>query len=141
MGDVLGLGVTHGPLLIYPPEELPIIWPRSLTRPWVPEEMKDPANWSAPVRDEWGDDEGLQVALDHHARLVAGCQKAREALDAFQPDVVGIWGDDQYETFMRTWSPPSACTPRRKTGSRLSTSATILARPGTYTMRTPIGPS
>ena len=99
MGEVLGLGVTHGPFIIYPPEELPIIWPRSLTRPWVPEELKDPANWPDQVRAEWGDDEGLQAALTHHSRLMEGFRKARAALDAFNPDVVIIWGDDQYENF------------------------------------------
>ena len=54
MGEVLGLGVTHGPFIIYPPEELPIIWPRSLTRPWVPEEMKDPAQLARPGKGRVG---------------------------------------------------------------------------------------
>ena len=92
MGEVLGLGVAHGPFIIYPPEELPIIWSRSLTRPWVPEDMKDPANWPDPVRAEWGGDEGLQAALSHHSRLVDGLRKAREALDAFNPGRCGHLG-------------------------------------------------
>ena len=102
MGEILGLGVTHGPFVIFPPGELPVIWPRSLGRPGVPEEMQDPANWPEPLRAEWGDDEGLR----HHSRLVAGFRKTREALDAFNPDVIIIWGDDQYENFHDDVVPP-----------------------------------
>jgi hypothetical protein len=35
-------------------------------------------------------------------------RKAREALDAFNPDLVLIWGDDQYENF-REDGVPSFC--------------------------------
>lgn len=99
MGEVLGLGVTHGPFIIYPAEELPNLWRNSLARPWVPSELQDPKNWPAPLRAELGDDDGLKAAIQHRGRLVEGFRKAREALDAFQPDVVVIWGDDQFENF------------------------------------------
>ena len=99
MGEVLGLGVTHGPFVIFPPEELPIIWPRSLKKAGVPEDLQDPANWPDALRAEWGDDEGLGAAIRHHTSLVEGFRQVRAALDTFNPDVIIIWGDDQYENF------------------------------------------
>ena len=33
------------------------------------------------------------------ATVVAGCRAARAALDAFNPDFILIFGDDQYENF------------------------------------------
>jgi hypothetical protein len=58
------------------------------------------------MREEWGDDEGRAAAARHRAALVAGFRKARRALDDFAPDVVVIWGDDQYENFREDIIPP-----------------------------------
>ena len=62
-------------------------------------ERKNPENWPAAMREEWGDDEGYTSALYQREKLVAGFRKVRAELDAFNPDVVLVWGDDQYENF------------------------------------------
>jgi len=48
-----------------------------------------------------GQRRGLSAAARHRADLVAALMKTRAALDAFNPDFVVIWGDDQYETSRR----------------------------------------
>jgi hypothetical protein len=68
--------------------------------------MKDPQNWPAGMREEWGNDEGLTAARKHRAALLEGVRAARAALDAFKPDCVLIWGDDQYENFREDAIPP-----------------------------------
>lgn len=99
MGEVLGLGVTHGPYVLYPEESMANILKRRLGSPQVPDELKDPASWPERMQQEWGDDEGLAAAHDHRMKLVEGFRRARARLDEFNPDVVVIWGDDQYENF------------------------------------------
>ena len=51
------------------------------------------------MRAEWGTDQGKSAAIRHRAKLVTWLDKTRAALDAFKPDFVLIWGDDQYENF------------------------------------------
>ncbi len=58
------------------------------------------------MRAEWGNDEGASSAARHRADLVAWMDKTRAALDAFKPDFVLIWGDDQYENFKEDVVPP-----------------------------------
>ena len=58
------------------------------------------------MRIEYGEDEGYAAALEHRARLVAGFRRIRAELDAFNPDFVVIWGDDQYENFREDIIPP-----------------------------------
>ncbi|MBV9151112.1 MAG: extradiol ring-cleavage dioxygenase, partial [Alphaproteobacteria bacterium] len=94
MGDILGIGVTHYPGLIQPDAQMAGLLDRTLKSEQVPEELKDPARWPEPMRKEWADP--VAAAKEHRARLVAGFRKCREALDAFDPDFVVIWGDDQY---------------------------------------------
>jgi hypothetical protein len=65
----------------------------------IPAEQRDPANWPERMRAEWADDRGTAAAAGHRAALVRGMRKVRAALDAFQPDAIVIWGDDQYENF------------------------------------------
>jgi hypothetical protein len=60
------------------------------------------------MRAEWGDDHGTRAAAAHRKALVAGFERVRAALDAFRPDVVVIWGDDQYENFKEDVIPPFA---------------------------------
>src|SRR5205823_7971797 len=106
MGEILGIGVTHYPRLIQPDQKMAGLLDRTLNSDQVPEEMKDPARWPEPMRQEWADP--VASAVEHRKRLVAGFRKCREALDAFDPDVVLIWGDDQYENF-REDGVPSFC--------------------------------
>jgi len=106
MGDILGIGVTHYPGLIQPDQQMAGLLDRTLNSDQVPAELKDPARWPEPMRKEWADP--LAAAKEHRKRLVGGFRKCREALDAFDPDVVLIWGDDQYENF-REDGVPSFC--------------------------------
>jgi hypothetical protein len=106
MGEILGIGVTHYPGLIQPDRAMAGLLERTLNSDQVPEEMKDPARWPEPMRREWADP--VAAAVEHRKRLVGGFRKIREALDAFNPDVVLIWGDDQYENF-REDGVPSFC--------------------------------
>jgi hypothetical protein len=99
MGEILGLGVTHGPFVLYPESSMANIFKRALASPRTPPELRDSRNWPAAMQVEWGEDDGLGSAYVHRQQLVDGFRKTREVLDRFNPDVVLIWGDDQYENF------------------------------------------
>jgi len=106
MGQVLGLGVTHFPPLSGTDESLGWILKRALEDPAVPERLRHPSGWPAPMREEYGNDDGLSSARRHREALVAGFRNARRVLDEFKPDFVVIWGDDQYENFKEDVIPP-----------------------------------
>jgi len=106
MGAILGLGVTHYPPLAGQDENMARILKRVLQDPDLPERFRRPEGWPAPMRQEYGSDEGLSAAKRHREALVAGFRDARRRLDAFAPDVVLIWGDDQYENFKEDVIPP-----------------------------------
>jgi hypothetical protein len=107
MGDILGLGLTHYPPLITPDEERNFPLTRTLKHNnKIPPQLKNPTSWPEAMRIEYGEDEGLTAAREHRERLVAGFRKLRAELDAFSPDVVLIWGDDQYENFKEDIIPP-----------------------------------
>jgi hypothetical protein len=74
--------------------------------PRIPDELKNPANWPEPMRLEWGDDEGITAHRAHRARVFDAFRKIREEIDAFKPDFILIWGDDQYENFREDIIPP-----------------------------------
>jgi hypothetical protein len=78
----------------------------TLADPDIPAKAKDPANWSAPMRAEWGADTGVASATQHRKLLVENLSRCRDALDEFSPDVVVVWGDDQYENFREEVIPP-----------------------------------
>ena len=109
MGDILGLGCTHYPGLLPPEEQLPALFHRLLTAPNVPAPYKDPRNWPAELVAELGNDGGLAAARRYGERMANGFRAVRKALDDFSPDIVLVWGDDQYENFRRTSSRRSAC--------------------------------
>ena len=108
MADILGIGLTHFPLLLGRDEYMAALLKTSMKDPDIPAESKDPANWSELGRREWSDDGGTAAAAGHRARLRAGLDRCRAALDEFGPDVVLVWGDDQYENF-REEIIPSFC--------------------------------
>jgi len=105
MGEIIGLGLSHGPFIGYVEEDMANMCKRVLASPKTPMELKDPKNWPEPMRLEWGDDEALSSAYKHRAQLVEGVRKLRAELDAFNPDFVVIWGDDQYENFREDLVP------------------------------------
>ena len=108
MGEILGIGVTHFPGLMLPDQYMSQFLTRTLKSDRVPAEMKEPSRWPEPLRRELAANENGGAAAEHRRRLVQGFRKTREALDAFAPDFVLIWGDDQYENF-REDGVPSFC--------------------------------
>lgn len=106
MAHFLGLGLTHYPLLAGTDDHMASLLRWTLRDPDIPAEAKDPANWPALMREEWGADEGRASATHHRKLLVENLARCREALDEFKPDVVVVWGDDQYENFREEVIPP-----------------------------------
>src|SRR5687767_10893126 len=105
MGEILGLGLSHYPGFIQLDSEMAIRIKLGLEGDRLPADLKDPRNWPDAMREEWSDDEGLAFAAKHRADFVAGVRRLRTALDEFNPDLVLVFGDDQYEEF-RTIVPP-----------------------------------
>jgi hypothetical protein len=106
MADILALGISHYPPLHGHDERMAWILKRMLQNPGLPQALRTPAGWPEPMRAEWGNDEGLSSAARHRADLVAWFDRTRAALDAFKPDFVLMWGDDQYENFKEDIVPP-----------------------------------
>ena len=107
MAEILGIGLTHYPPLLMADEYM--AFPLTMTlqkNEKVPAEMKNPANWPEQMRVEYGEDEGLSSAAGHRERLVNSFRAIRGEIDAFKPDFVVIWGDDQYENFREDIIPP-----------------------------------
>jgi hypothetical protein len=106
MAEILGLGLSHYPGPLVAVEH----WPSMLQR-WVElgrvraEDFAARERWPEPMRREWGNDDGRAAATVHRDRLLAGYRRLREKLDAFRPDIVLVWGDDQYENFKRDCVP------------------------------------
>lgn len=105
MGEILGLGITHQPTLAAKEYRPFALW-RALADPLVPAELRDGTAWPQRLRDQWGDDRGLTACEQHRQALIEQFAIVRRALDAFAPDVVLIWGDDQYENFKDDIIPP-----------------------------------
>src|SRR5437660_3524120 len=107
MGTIMGMGSSHWPAMIQPDEAKP--WPflRTLANdPRVPAELKNPLNWPAGVRAEWGQDEGVSAHREHRRRLVEAFRRLRAEIEAFAPDFILMFGDDQYENFTEDIIPP-----------------------------------
>lgn len=103
---ILGLGLTHYPPLSWPDENMADLLRMLADAPGVPAEFKDRKRWPKPMLEELGDDQGLAAARAHRERLVAGFRRMRAELDAFAPDFVVVFGDDQYENFKEDVIPP-----------------------------------
>lgn len=108
MSEVLGLGLTHYPLLLGPDTHMANLLRSALKDPDIPADRKDPANWTDRARAEWADDGGTAAAAGHRDALLSNLRRCRAALDDFAPDLVLVWGDDQYENF-REEVVPSFC--------------------------------
>ncbi|MGK2942906.1 MAG: extradiol ring-cleavage dioxygenase [Immundisolibacter sp.] len=109
MGQVLGLGLSHYPGPLVPVQH----WPRMLARNVKvgripPQVYADRDGWPAAMRAEWGQDQGQAAAVHHRDRLLAGYATLRGELDAFAPDLVLVFGDDQFENF-RLDGVPAFC--------------------------------
>ncbi len=98
MGQILGLGITHYPNLA---AQVNMSWRMQsvLADPKLPEHLRAVENWPPAMRAQWGTDRGQAHSDQHRQDLIDNFRKARAELDAFKPDFVLIWGDDQYENF------------------------------------------
>ena len=108
MAEILGLGCTHRPLMLRRDADWTFMMRTALDDPDMPAAQKDPANWPAELRPELGNDWGTAAAGRAREIYRRHFAEARRALDAFQPDVVVMFGDDQYENFKEDIIPPFA---------------------------------
>jgi hypothetical protein len=106
MGEILAVGITHYPPLAGRDETMSWILKRMLQNPHLPAEYRDPTGWPRAMQQEWGADEGAASARMHRERLLRSLRKARLQIDEFRPDLIVIWGDDQYENFREDVVPP-----------------------------------
>src|SRR5437762_9614180 len=108
MGEILGVGCTRRPLMLRPNEDWTFMMRAALADPDMPEAMKNPARWPAPLREELGNDWGAGAAARGREVYRAHFAEARREIDEFKPDLVVMWGDDQYENFKEDLIPPFA---------------------------------
>jgi len=106
MAEIQGLGVTHYPGIYMRDADMSIPLRETLRSGRVPVGLRDPTTWPAAMQAEWADDQGAKAAAKHRERLVHAFRQIRRELDAFNPDFVLIWGDDQYENFKEEIVPP-----------------------------------
>lgn len=106
MAHFLGLGLTHYPLLAGTDEHMADLLKWTLADPDIPASAKDPSGWPTSMQTEWGTDGGVAAAGNHRKQLREHLARCRQALDDFAPDVVVVWGDDQYENFREEVVPP-----------------------------------
>jgi len=88
-------------MLGYTDDHMADILRRHLSSDRVPADAKDPASWPARMREEFGPDGAntLAMAAEERTRVIGAYRQVRREIDAFKPDMVLIWGDDQYENF------------------------------------------
>jgi len=106
MGEIMGVGVSHYPGPMVPDTHMAAFLFRTLQSARVPEAVKDPQSWPVPMQSEWGDDRGKKAAAEHRRRLIGAFRKVRAEIEAFHPDFIIVWGDDQYENFHEDGVPP-----------------------------------
>jgi hypothetical protein len=100
MGDILGVGCSHGPGVVGPLERGSHYLRQHLEEDETPAHLKDPTNWPKQMQEEWGDDQGISYAKKYQEILQPAYRRARQTIDAFNPDFVLIFGDDQYECLL-----------------------------------------
>lgn len=105
MAEILALGLSHFPGLADTDAMMTGFIPAMLRNPNVPPELRDLAQWPEPMRLEWGDDAAHSAAAAHRLVLAEWMRRTRTALDAFAPDLVVMFGDDQYENFLEDGIP------------------------------------
>lgn len=104
MGQILGLGITHYPNLA---NKLNMSWrmQKVLEDPALAGRFRSVDNWHPTMREQWGNDRGQAHSDQHRRDLIDQFRRIRAELDAFNPDFVLIWGDDQYENFREDCVP------------------------------------
>ena len=99
MAEIFGLGVSHGPIILTPPE----IWAQGRERIYnrVPNYEKP-----AQLLEELGTDNGLSLDIADQKAVMDSFQVMRDRLHQWDPDLVMIIGDDQAENFLQDNLPP-----------------------------------
>ena len=99
MAEIFGLGCSHGPIILTPPE----VWHKGRERIYsrIPG-YETPAQ----LLEELGQDNGLtQDKLDHQ-KVIESFKVMRDRLHQWEPDVLIFIGDDQAENFLQDNLPP-----------------------------------
>lgn len=100
MAEILGLTVSDFPFLRMKPANMPWVLWGNLAWGWRDQpQLRDPANWPAPMRAEWGSDQGHAAGAGHQLRQHDQFRTLRRALDDFRPDLVLMLYRDVHETF------------------------------------------
>lgn len=99
MAEILGLGCSHGPIILTPPES----WAKTRERMYA----RIP-NYQPPgqLLEELGQDNGLSQDISDQKRVVESFAVLRDRLHEWDPDVLMIIGDDQTENFKQGNLPP-----------------------------------
>jgi hypothetical protein len=106
MAEFLGLGLSHFGGFMYADAAMAARVATQLKSGKLPPEVDSPEKWPDGLRAEWSNDEGAGFAARHRAAYFGGVDRVRAALEAFAPDAVVIFGDDQYECFREDLVPP-----------------------------------
>ena len=108
MAELLLVGTTHYPPLIYPDEGMYSQLRKHVESDRTPPDMKIETNWPEAMQQEYGPNgaNAEASAAAHRNRLVSSFRALRKEIDDFNPDFVLIWGDDQYENFREDLVPP-----------------------------------
>ena len=106
MAELLGLGTTDQPYMRVSDEMLSSPLKTALKSERIPAELKDRASWPAPMRAEWGSDEGGAAGRAARIRQVEQFRRVGGALEEFRPDFVIIWCKDARESLKDYAVPP-----------------------------------
>ena len=79
MGQILGLGITHYPGLAFQGNLASRI-KLLLADPALPEHLRSPASWPAPMREQWSDDEGEAHSNQHRQAMIEQFRYLKTAL-------------------------------------------------------------
>lgn len=108
MAELLFAGVTHAPMFGYSDDHMADILRVHLGSSRLSGDQKNPRNWPAEMAEQFGENgaNAASLAAQERARVIGAYREVRRAIDEFEPDVVLIWGDDQYENFHEDLVPP-----------------------------------
>ena len=141
MAAILGLGVTHSPPLLGIDERMAGIVSRVTQSPRTPPALREPTGWPVAMQAEWAEHQAGRAAPDHRQRLVQNFRAVRQALDDFNPDLVLIWGDDQYENFREDGVAPFCIfaldAVESRPFARMGNAANAWGEPGDIVVRHP----
>ncbi len=99
MAEIFGLGCSHGPIILTPPE----MWAKTRERVYARIPNYEPPGQ---LLEELGPDNGLTQDRMDQEKVVASFQVMRDRLHQWDPDVLLVIGDDQAENFLQDNLPP-----------------------------------